>query len=186
VSINASVPMPLIAGMYGSDRVSKAIPSVTALVRSSVSLVAHSPGVGADGRVEVERLFSAFGNVVRVSEDELGLASELTSCMPGFIASLFGVFVDGAARHSALSREVLSALVAETVAGTGALIVERKMPFAEVVERVATKGGITEEGTKVIDARFPGLVDELFEKTLEKRRLTTARAIEQFSGKSPV
>ena len=49
------------------------------------------------------------------------------------------------------------------------------MTFDEVVERVATKGGITEEGTKVIYEMFPDVAEKLFEKTLEKRRQTAAR-----------
>lgn len=182
VSINASVPMGLIAEAFGSGTVSKAIPSVTAEVRSSVSLVCHSDGVAPESRANLERLFSAFGSVVCVPEAELGLASELTSCMPGFIASLCGAFVDRAARHTGLSLGLMASMVASTVAGTGKLIVERNLSFEETIARVATKGGITEEGTKVIDARFPAVVDELFDKTLEKRRLTAERAVAQFNA----
>jgi pyrroline-5-carboxylate reductase len=182
VSINASVPMNLIAEVYGSGIVSKAIPSVTAEVHSSVSLLCHSDGVPSDKSAELERLFGAFGSVVCVPESELGLASELTSCMPGFIATLFGVFVERAALHSDLSRELMTAMVASTVAGTGKLLVERNLSFAETIARVATKGGITEEGTSVIDARFPAVVDELFDKTLEKRRRTTEKAVAQFNA----
>ena len=54
------------------------------------------------------------------------------------------------------------------------------MNFEEVVTRVATKGGITEEGTKVVYEKFPAIASELFEKTLEKRRQTTLKAEELF------
>ena len=54
------------------------------------------------------------------------------------------------------------------------------MSFDDVVTRVATKGGITEEGTKVIYEQFPALARELFEKTLEKRRQTALKAEEIF------
>ena len=52
--------------------------------------------------------------------------------------------------------------------------------FEEIVSRVATKGGITEEGTKVIYERFPAVADQLFEKTLEKRKQTAECAAKCF------
>ncbi len=59
---------------------------------------------------------------------------------------------------------------------------EKDLSFAEVVSRVATPGGITEEGTKVIYDMFPQTADILFAKTLEKRSAAAERAAEQFSA----
>ena len=50
----------------------------------------------------------------------------------------------------------------------------------EVVDRVATKGGITEEGTKVVYESFPGTAGRLFDNTLEKRRMTAEKAERDF------
>jgi pyrroline-5-carboxylate reductase len=46
------------------------------------------------------------------------------------------------------------------------------MNFEEVINRVATKGGITEEGVKVLRAGLPEIFDELFQQTLNKRNKT--------------
>jgi hypothetical protein len=40
---------------------------------------------------------------------------------------------------------------------------------------VATKGGITEVGSRVIYDGFPEIADEMFGKTLAKRRETAAK-----------
>ena len=56
------------------------------------------------------------------------------------------------------------------------LMMSKDMTFEQVVARVATKGGITEEGTKVVYENFPQTADELFRKTLEKRRMIAERA----------
>jgi pyrroline-5-carboxylate reductase len=42
------------------------------------------------------------------------------------------------------------------------------MEFFELIDRVATKGGITEEGVKVLNRHLPAVFDEVFEKTLAK------------------
>jgi hypothetical protein len=50
-----------------------------------------------------------------------------------------------------------------------------------LLNRVATRGGITEEGTKIIGKRLPETINEMFEKTLEKRKKTVEKAQEEFS-----
>ena len=52
--------------------------------------------------------------------------------------------------------------------------------FEDVVTRVATPGGITQEGTKVVYEKFPEAADLLFNKTLEKRKMTAERAQASF------
>ncbi len=54
------------------------------------------------------------------------------------------------------------------------------MSYEEVVSRVATKGGITEEGTKGIYREFLEITEELINNTLEKRRLIAEKAKESF------
>ena len=82
---------------------------------------------------------------------------------------------------SSLVTRILIRMVLNTMCATGELMLEKKLSFSDVVSRVATKGGITEEGTKVIYDRFPEIANQLFEKTLEKRRLTVMRVEELFN-----
>lgn len=71
-------------------------------------------------------------------------------------------------------------MLLRTMVGTGNLMLEKDLSFNDVVTRVATKGGITEEGTKVIYEMLPKVTDEMFDKTLEKRKLTAKKAQENF------
>ncbi len=182
VSLNGSVPTDLIRAAYGSDLVSVLIPSVTAEVRSSVSLVSHRPEVPSDRRAALEGLLGEFGMVVESPEAEVGIASEMTSCMPGFIACLFKILCEEGSQHFSLPRELVDRMVAATLAGTGKLLAERAMGFDELLARVATKGGITEEGARVIGEDFPAVAARVFAETIAKRRVTTERAIATFSG----
>ena len=63
-------------------------------------------------------------------------------------------------------------MVLETLNATGELMLQKDMCFDDVVKRVATKGGITEVGSRVIYDGFPEIADEMFEKTHAKRRET--------------
>ena len=125
-------------------------------------------------------LLSSIGDVIELPENEMGMGSELVSCMPGFIASIFDVICRSAEGHTSIPKEQIVKMVLSTMSATGDLMLQKGMSFEDVVTRVATKGGITEEGTKVVYEGFPETADLLFEKTLEKRRLTTEIAEKSF------
>ena len=127
-----------------------------------------------------ELLLGYIGNVIELPEREMGMGSELVSCMPGFIASVFDVICKAAGEHTEIPYDQVVRMVLNTMCATGELMLKKGMSFDEVVARVATKGGITEEGTRVIYEQFPGTADQLFEKTLVKRKLTAERAEDYF------
>ena len=118
--------------------------------------------------------------LIELPENEIGMGSELVSCMPGFIASIFDVICQSAKKHTEISSEQIVQMVLKTVAATSELMLKKEMTFKDVVSRVATKGGITEEGAKVIYDGLPEVADLMFEKTLEKRKQTTKKAEELF------
>jgi pyrroline-5-carboxylate reductase len=124
----------------------------------------------------LKALLECFGTITEIPETEMGMGSELTSCMPGFIGAIFKVITDEAEKHTSIHKKDIIDMVIKTVYGTGKLLLEKEMTFEELISRVATKGGITEEGTKIIEAEMPKMANELFIKTLEKRKMTTEKA----------
>lgn len=114
-------------------------------------------------------------------EEEMGMGSELVSCMPGVIAAIFHEICVSAKQHTDIPEDEIVRMVLNTMVGTGKLMLEKDYSFEQVVSRVATKGGITEEGTKVIREQLPEVIDELFNRTLEKRRQTTINAQKSFA-----
>jgi pyrroline-5-carboxylate reductase len=180
ISLNGSVQFLQIEQICKNKMVSKVIPSVTAEVNRSVTLVCHNEYVTDINKKYLKKLLECFGTVAEIPEMEIGMGSELTSCMPGFIGAIFKVITDEAEKHTSINKKDIIKMVLETVYGTGKLLLENGMTFEELINRVATKGGITEEGTKIIEAKFPEIIKELFEKTLEKRKITTENVQKEF------
>jgi pyrroline-5-carboxylate reductase len=180
VSIAGPVSLASIERLTGRA-VTKVGPTVVSEAGGGISLVCHGGKVTVGDAGFVESLLGGIGGVKVLAESEYDLAIELTSCMPGFIASVFREIVDSAVRHSgSLRRGDAEEMVLETLLGTARLMAERGMGFDETIARAATPGGITEEGVKVLRAGLPRVFDELFEKTLEKRRINAERANGQF------
>lgn len=179
VSLNGSVTFELMANTI-NHKIAKVIPSVTAEINQSQTLVCYNDLVQDRDKVMLEGLLKCMGDVIELPEEEIGMGSELVSCMPGFIAAIFDVISKSAQKHTAISKEQIIQMLLRTLIGTGSLMLEKNFTFDEIVARVATKGGITEEGTKVIYEMLPQVTDEMFAKTLDKRRQTTYNAQESF------
>jgi len=176
VSLNGSVLFKQIEQICECRKISKVIPSVTAEINQSVTLVCHNVHIIDNDKNVLKKLLECFGSVMEIPEMEMGMGSELTSCMPGFIGAIFKVITNEAEKHTSINKKDVINLVIKTMYGTGKLLLEKNMTFEQLIDRVATKGGITEEGTKIIEAEMPKMANELFEKTLEKRKITTEKA----------
>ena len=161
-------------------KIAKVIPSVTAEVDRSQTLICYNDHVTSSDKGNLKRLLICMGNVIELPEEELGMGSELVSCMPGFIASVFDVIVKASEEHTKIPHDQVVRMVLQTMIATGELMLSKDMSFEDVVTRVATPGGITEEGTKVVYEQFPKTAQVLFEKTLLKRKLTAEKAQAQF------
>jgi len=179
VSIAADVAIHEISALCDA-RVARVIPSVTSECSKGVSLVTFG-----DNSTEMDRrlLLSALGRICRpveTEEENLEMLADLTSCAPAFISSIMHEFALSATRRENISPEFAELLVMETLVGTAELL-KTVNSFEEVVTRVATKGGITEEGVKVIRKVVPSMYDELLEVTLAKHSLVKERIRNQAS-----
>lgn len=179
VSLNGSITFEQIRKIY-KGKAAKVIPSVTAEINRSQTLICFNELADSEDREILRSLLGIIGNVIELPEAEMGMGSELVSCMPGFIASVFDVICQSAKKHTEIPPEDIVDMVLKTMTATGELMLSSGMSFSDVVGRVATKGGITEVGSEVIYDMFPETADELFIKTLEKRRLTAEAAEKSF------
>lgn len=155
-------------GKVFPGKVSKVIPSLTSEVNEGISLVAHNLQVTQEDADFVEKIFQSIGKVKIIGEKEFPIATNLTSSAPAFISFIMMKFAESAMKQDILTQKEAEEMVTETLYGTAKLLQEKDMTFEDVITRVATKGGITEEGLKVLDQGLTPLFDELFESTLEK------------------
>ena len=167
VSIAGCVTVNDIESQF-QGQVTKVIPSVTSEVREGISLVCHNPKVTGDRIDILEKLLGAISRVVHVRENDFEVAADFTSCAPGMIAAIFDCFVKAGLKHTEIESDIAQSLVVSTLFGTAKFMTEKGIGFSELIGRVATKGGITEEGVKVLNNRLPAVFDEVFLNTLSK------------------
>ena len=119
--------------------------------------------------------FVTMANMDRAAADnfavqsQMNLAADLTSCAPAFYAAILRSLTETGARHGSLTEAEIREISLETVSGTVKLLREENVSFNSLIKRVATPGGITEEGVKVLDRALPAVFDEVLGLTLAKR-----------------
>ena len=161
-------------------KLSKIVPSLTSEIFEGISLVTHNNQVTKQEKDLLETILEKISSVKKIQEKDVEIAGDLTSCAPGLIAAIFDEFVKAALPFASFSKEEAAEMVVKTLYGTSKLIHDRKMSFSETLERVATKGGITEEGAKVLQKRLPEVFKEVFQKTLEKHETVKAKITSLF------
>lgn len=179
ISLNGSVTFKQLEMLY-KNKLIKAIPSVTAEVNKSQTLMCCNELVTNADKEYLKELLECFGSVIELPENEMGMGSELVSCMPGFIAALFNEICISASKHTQIPENEIISMVLNTMTATSELMIKNNCSFDEIVSRVATKGGITEVGTQIIKDRFPSIADAIFEETLKKRKQTAMATQKSF------
>ena len=140
VSLNGSVSFESIRKVI-DIRTAKVIPSLTAEIGRSQTLVCFDEKVS--DKTALKDLLSCIGDVIELPENEMGMGSELVSCMPGFIASIFDVICKAAEGHTSIPREQIVKMVLSTMSATGDLRLQKEKSSEDVGSRVDTTVCIT-------------------------------------------
>jgi len=160
-----------VLGSVVKGKITWFTPAITSEIGAGVSLICHNEHVTEEDAAVIEGIISKFSKIKHVRDEDCGFVTELTSCMPGFIASIFDNITNAALEHTgSFSKEEIEELIIDTLFATAKLLSETGMSFEEVVSRVATNGGITQEGVDVLNDALPEVFDEMYERTLKKRR----------------
>jgi pyrroline-5-carboxylate reductase len=164
-------------------KVIRFMPTVTSEVREGITLFCCNGQTGADEASYVENLLEAVSKVRIIPEADFDIATVLTSCGPGLFAAILDEFVSSALRaDSALGRNDAEDMVIATFFGTAKTLLEKNMGFDDMVKRVATKGGTTEEGVKVFRGELPDVFDHMFEACLRKRKAAAEKHDMEFKN----
>jgi pyrroline-5-carboxylate reductase len=179
VIITSGVTLQNVESLF-PGKITKVIPSITAEAGQGVSLACHNARVGESEAAWIGKLFGAISIVKVIEERQFEAAADLTSCGPGLLSAMVQEFALAGARHGAFTPEEAERMVISTLYGTAKLLYENGLSPDEVISRVATRGGITEEGVKVLRKTLPSAFDEVFDTTLNKHEIVKAAIRQQF------
>jgi pyrroline-5-carboxylate reductase len=129
----------------------KLMPNTPVEVRQGVTIYSPVPGVPADLEREVIALFERVGMVLTLEERLMEAAAAIFSVGPAYQALLAEAQIDAGVRHG-LRPELAGQLVAQTMAGSAALLKSRGYDTLAVRRGVTSPGGSTARGLRALEA----------------------------------
>jgi pyrroline-5-carboxylate reductase len=126
------------------------VPNTPVEVRRGVMCYAPETQVDAGLEADVLELFARLGTVVKVPEKLMGAAGALMGVGPAYQALLVEAQVDAGVRHG-LAAPLAGRLVAETMAGTAALLETRDYDTLAIRREVTSPGGTTARGLAALE-----------------------------------
>jgi pyrroline-5-carboxylate reductase len=151
VSVLGGVTLAALRDAYPATSVYRIEPNTPVEVRQGILLHA------SDGQLEdpetttaVLQEFARLGWVIDVAESQMGAASGLSGVGPAYMALIAEAQADAAVRWG-LTPALAGQLVAETMAGTAALLAARDYDTLAVRREVTSPGGSTARGLDALE-----------------------------------
>lgn len=178
LSIAAGVNTKQLQQWSGQNRVARAMPNTPALVGQGMTGVYYTPSCTASDKAAVNRIFSACGQVISLTdEDEINAVTAISGSGPGYVFFLMDC-LRKAAIEQGFSEATAKVLVAQTFLGAASLASQAEDDFLTLQNKVTSKGGTTFAG---LEALREELVDQAIAKAASSAR---TRAAELEKGQS--
>ncbi len=125
----------------------------------------------ASDKNKVEKLLSKFGNVHKVAEKEIDAYTHLSSCSPAIVAEFLRLYIETLSKEQKINQKKALKILIEMLEIFVPLL--KKEGF-KIIPQVCTKGGITEQGIKIMDnyqdSFFKDLTNSLLKRMGEVRK----------------
>lgn len=151
VSLAAGTTTATIEGLLPNDPpVVRVMSNTPALVGAAMSVVAPGSRAGADHVALARELAGALGAVRELPESQLDAVTALSGSGPAYVFLLAEAMAEAGVLNG-LSRQDAVALVTQTIAGAGALLVDRDGDATGMREAVTSPGGTTAAALQVLE-----------------------------------
>ena len=154
ISIAAGIDTKFLKKSLGvKARIVRVMPNTPALVGVGASAYFLSRACGPSDRSRVKTLLGSVGLAIEVSNETLlDAVTGLSGSGPAFVYLFLDGLIEGGKR-SGLSERVARDFATQTVLGAATLFEKSGLKPAELIAKVASKGGTTEAGLLFLKKR---------------------------------
>ena len=142
VSVAATVPLAFVKKTVPEARFVRIMPNLAALVQASYTAYACDKDVTQKDKEEVKALLDMMGVSEEIDEKHMDAITALSGSGPGYLSIIVEALMYAGLKVG-LPRNVALNSAAQTVLGTGKLIIELKEDPAKIRDMVTTPGGTT-------------------------------------------
>lgn len=151
ISIAAGVTLKsLQGGLREETRIIRVMPNACCLVQASAAAYSANDHATLDDVALVDRLMNAVGRAFAVPENLLDAVTGLSGSGPAFVYAVIEALSDGGVLMG-LSRPVATMLAAQTVLGSGKMVLETGLHPGALKDQVTSPGGTTIAGLRELE-----------------------------------
>lgn len=168
ISIMAGVNIAKIKSYFSNSKVVRCMPNTPCSVGSgAVGIDANDFNTETDFNF-IKSLFSSFAKVVFVTEDKLNIVTALSGSSPAYFYLFVKYMINSGVLRGIDYNDALT-LVANTMIGSGKMILSSEKSLDELINAVCSKGGTTIEAINIFNNNN---IESIIEKAIsacEKR-----------------
>ncbi len=145
VSVAAAVPLKFLKEITPKTRFVRAMPNIAVLVNEAFIAYCSGPDVTSTDKKIVGEIFSKMGKYIKVHEKYMNSITGLSGSGPAYLLVIIEALINAGLKVG-LPKDLAFLSSAQTVIGTGKLLLETKKRLSELKDMVVTPGGTTIEG----------------------------------------
>jgi pyrroline-5-carboxylate reductase len=150
ISIAAGITLARLEDALGANRpIFRVMPNTPLMVGEGVTACAANRQVTAVHHQILKKIFGVTGQVFTVSESQLDAVTALSGSGPAFMACVVAALAK-AANDEGLPAQLSLEMALQTMRGSATLLQHSGMTPEQLIVQVASKGGTTEAGLKVL------------------------------------
>lgn len=163
ISIGAGITSKSVSDKLGGACVIRVLPNVPMLIGEGVSVVCKNDAASSDDFSFVNSVFSSAGSTVLIDESEMNRMIGVTSSSPAYVFKFINAMYLSALDQG-LSEDGLLDAICDTVIGSAMLLKGSNDTPADLISKVASKGGTTEQALLALDVNN---FDEIINKAMK-------------------
>jgi pyrroline-5-carboxylate reductase len=169
ISVAATVPLKFVKKFIPEAKAVRIMPNVGALVQASYTAYCCDGNVTQKDKEKVKTLLNMMGICEEVDEKYMDAITALSGSGPGYLSIIIEALMYAGLKVG-LPRNIALTSAAQTVLGTGKLIIELQEHPAKIKDMVTTPGGTT--------------IEAIYELEGSQIRQSLMRAVEEAAKKS--
>ncbi len=150
ISILAGIPIAKLELAFAHCPVVRVMPNTPATVGAGMTAIATGIRANQKHLEVVQKIFSAVGEIVTVSESLMDAVTGLSGSGPAFIALVMEALTDGGVSVG-LPRKIATQLALQTLLGTATLMRDKALHPAQLKDQVTSPGGTTIAGVAALE-----------------------------------
>jgi pyrroline-5-carboxylate reductase len=177
ISILAGKTLQTLQNQFGSIAITRVMPNTPAMVNKSMSAFCHNSHVTEKQKQTAESLLKSFGKILEVTEDALDIVTAISGSGPAFFYRI-ATYISKTSQEHGLSHHEAITLIAQTLIGTGHMLLESGKTPETLISDVSSPNGTTVAGLeKLENSPIATILEQTIEAAYNRSKTLSKEAL---------